>query len=338
MLGHVEHIEQDIAAIEAKTTAIAKDFSSQYEDYLTELRRAVRHQVGALCHYLCTQVHPESFLKLTFDQRRELLSQIQQLTQFADRQLTLPQLLAPKDSPDSRESESNRPQQATASVANQILDPKLSDPAPIADDLLVDELDYEDLDDYEDLVNEFAPPAEPRIELRLDQVPTLPETARDFADLRLDTPAGQLHWQESLDHNIVQVLRSLSQSATKLLDDTNILSSPLPDVIGSSNDPSETTEIVSNPPNLVSLVMESKGRDKARKPESRVQIVAIYLRLSDLEFQDTSLMARRNVLRGTQQHLQTLAQTYSKRLRDRSIAQAEALWQANWPIAPATES
>jgi hypothetical protein len=335
MLGHVEHIEQDILGIEAKTTAIAQDFQTQYDDYLTALRQAVRYQLGSLCHYLCTQIHPESFLKLSFAQRQDLLHHLQAIIQQADRQLHLDRLI---------QSDQTR-RQADIAVASRDRSPSLdSQPVPaapdfsrgfdldnerISDELLVDELDYEDLDNYEDLVNEFAPPAEPRIELRLDQAPTLPETARDTEDLRPETPAGQLHWQESLERSIVQVLRSLSQSTTQLLDDANILSSPLPDP---GNDSSETTEIVNNPPNLVSLVMESKGRDKKRQPESRMQIVAIYLRLSDLEFQDTALMARRNLLRTSQQRLQSLAQDYKKRLRDRSIGQAEALWQASWPI------
>ncbi len=334
MLGHVEHIEQDILAIEAKTTAIAQDFHSQYEDYLVALRQAVRYQLGSLCHYLCTQIHPESFLKLSFAQRQDLLRHLQAIIQQADRQLTLDILV---------NSDSNSSLTGRSPVAPATPEPKPSpanatafsrgfelDDDRISDELLSDELDYEDLDNYEDLVNEFAPPAEPRIELRLDQAPTLPETARNLEDLRPETPAGQLHWQESLERSIVQVLRSLSQSTTQLLDDANILSSPLPD---SGNDSSETTDIVNNPPNLVSLVMESKGRDKKRKPESRMQIVAIYLRLSDLEFQDTALMARRNLLRTSQQRLQSLAQDYKKRLRDRSIGQAEALWQASWPIA-----
>jgi hypothetical protein len=332
MLGHVEHIEQDILGIETKTIAIAEDFRSQYDDYLTALRQAVRYQLGSLCHYLCTQIYPESFLKLSFAQRQDLLRHLQAIIQQADRQLTLDQLL---------DSEPNhRPSDRSASPPPFVPDPKPAHPPDfihgfdldndlISDELLTDELDYEDLDNYEDLVNEFAPPAEPRIELRLDQAPTLPEIARDKEDLRPETPAGQLHWQESLERSIVQILRSLSQSTTQLLDDANILSSPLPDP---GNESSETTEIVNNPPNLVSLVMESKGRDKKRKPESRMQIVAIYLRLSDLEFQDTALMARRNALRTTQQRLQSLTQDYKKRLRDRSIGQAEALWQASWPI------
>lgn len=341
MLGHVDHIEQDILSIEAKTAVIAQDFCRQYDDYLIALRQAVRYQLGSLCHYLCTQIHPESFLKLKFTQRQDLLRHLQLIIQQADRQLNLDFLL--------HSDPANSPADASAATArgSSFRSSSTSDPNPtpsdstafnrrfeldnelISDELLIDELDYEDLDNYEDFVNEFAPPAEPRIELRLDQAPTLPEIARDTEDLRPETPAGQLHWQESLERSIVQVLRSLSQSTTQLLDDANILSSPLPDP---GNDSSETTEIVNNPPNLVSLVMELKGRDKKRKPESRMQIVAIYLRLSDLEFQDTALMARRNSLRTTQQRLQSLAQDYKKRLRDRSIAQAEALWQASWPI------
>jgi hypothetical protein len=340
MLGHVEHIEQDILGIEAKTTAIAQDFHTQYNDYLTALRQAVRYQLGALCHYLCTQIHPESFLKLSFAQRQDLLRHLQAIIQQADRQLHLDVLIQSDQtrrqaetaatSPDRSPSPARPDPKPASATFNSGLD---LDDALMSDELVVDELDYEDLDNYDDLVNEFAPPAEPRIELRLDQAPTLPETARDTADLRPETPAGQLHWQESLERSIVQVLRSLSQSTTQLLDDANILSSPLPD----SGDSSETTEIVNNPPNLVSLVMESKGRDKKRKPESRMQIVAIYLRLSDLEFQDSALMARRNLLRTSQQRLQSLAQDYKKRLRDRSIGQAEALWQASWPIV-ASES
>jgi hypothetical protein len=343
MLGHVEHIEQDILSLEAKTTAIAQDFRGQYDDYLTALRQAVRYQLGSLCHYLCTQIHPESFLKLRFAQRQDLLSHLQLIIQQADRQLNLDSLLHtdPATSPNDVSAATDRDRSSFRSSTTPDSNPTPADPTAfnrqfeldnelISDELLIDELDYEDLDNYEDLVNEFAPPAEPRIELRLDQAPTLPEIARDTEDLRPETPAGQLHWQESLERNIVQVLRSLSQSTTQLLDDANILSSPLPDP---SNDSAETTEIVNNPPNLVSLVMESKGRDKKRKPESRMQIVAIYLRLADLEFQDTALMTRRNSLRTTQQRLQSLAQDYKKRLRDRSIGQAEALWQASWPIA-----
>ncbi|MBD3561999.1 hypothetical protein H6S82_24585, partial [Planktothrix sp. FACHB-1355] len=87
MARAIEKIEQDIAALEEATSAIAQDFYNTYERYLKGLGQAMRQQLILATYHLCTQAYPQAFLSLSFSQRQQLQKAIRKLAENAKQQL-----------------------------------------------------------------------------------------------------------------------------------------------------------------------------------------------------------------------------------------------------------
>jgi hypothetical protein len=132
-----------------------------------------------------------------------------------------------------------------------------------------------------------------------------------------------------------EVLRQTSQQATKILERSGIIHNQLPEPLLEVATQSEAAENVgSGHPNILNLVVEmGKMSEEGRKSSSqRIEIVAVYLRLSDLEFTDTYLVGYRNKLRSYLQQLQSLSKAYRKRTHEYAVAQAESAWRSSWGI------
>jgi hypothetical protein len=61
-----------------------------------------------------------------------------------------------------------------------------------------------------------------------------------------------------------------------------------------------------------------------------LQIVAVQLRLSEIELGDAQVMAARHQIRHLLHRLNTLKREYRTRDRERAVARAEAAWRASW--------
>lgn len=61
MVGAIERIAQEIAALDKATSAIADELYGGYSTYLTVLGQAVRQQLILASYHVCTQGYPESF-------------------------------------------------------------------------------------------------------------------------------------------------------------------------------------------------------------------------------------------------------------------------------------
>ncbi|HEY9690766.1 MAG TPA: hypothetical protein V6D15_01005 [Oculatellaceae cyanobacterium] len=137
-------------------------------------------------------------------------------------------------------------------------------------------------------------------------------------------------WIEKLEEAIAQTLQQLSRSSNRLLQQSGILPSQLPEeVLEVAAQAGASGENVLGQPNLLNLVMETQN---PQEPESAniTQILAIRLRLSEIEFADTAVMANRNQIRHLSSRLSTLRREYHKKQRERTIAEAEAAWRSSW--------
>ena len=87
MVGAVERIAQEIAALDERTGAIADEFYSAYATYLTVLGQAVRQQLILASYHVCTQGYPEAFLQLTYSQRQQLQQRLRTLAQHVQEEI-----------------------------------------------------------------------------------------------------------------------------------------------------------------------------------------------------------------------------------------------------------
>lgn len=87
MVGAVEQIAQEIAALDKATSAIADEFYDAYLTYLTVLGQAVRQQLILASYHVCTQGYPKAFLSLSYSQRQQLQQRLRTLAQHVQEEI-----------------------------------------------------------------------------------------------------------------------------------------------------------------------------------------------------------------------------------------------------------
>jgi hypothetical protein len=138
-----------------------------------------------------------------------------------------------------------------------------------------------------------------------------------------------LHWQERIEHGIAEVLQRLSYGANRLLHQADVLPHNLPEpVLEVAARSGVAMEAAIGAPNLMNLVIETKSDD----PEESgiIRVIAIRMRLSEVEFANPELAGWRSKLRNLSTRLNQVGQDYHKKQKERAIAQAELAWRSSW--------
>lgn len=147
-------------------------------------------------------------------------------------------------------------------------------------------------------------------------------------------PQALLRWMERMERGISQRLRQSSQRMTRTLEKFHILNNQLPDGLleaASKQDSSDDAgQGLGQQPHILSLSLNAADPEHKPSREHQIQIVAIYLRLGEIEFATPSVMIWRNQLRGLSKRLKALEKAYQQKKHAKSIAEAQALWRSDW--------
>ncbi len=291
MVGSVDRIERDIAGLEEAIAALAQEFQVQYKAYLTSLGQAVRQQLILASYHLCTQGYPEAFLELSFSQRQQLQQALQRVGQSAQGRLL--EQLQPPEAFEEEDEPDSAPEEAIAPSAQEDCRPE--DEHALAPQMLQ------------------TPPS---------------STAADPEEDIL-TPELLIDWQEDLEDAITDQLALVSRDANVILQRFGILPRHLPEsVLEAAAKVEMGTETRSGSPNLLNLLVETESDDEQSAMVS--QVMALYLRLGEIEFAEPTLLSLRQRLRDLVNRLQRLARDYQAKCHERAIAQAQHAWRASW--------
>jgi hypothetical protein len=297
MARAIDQIEQDLATLEEAIALLRAEFHNIYSQYLTLLGQAVKRQLILVSYQICTNGYPESFLSLSFNQRKKLQEELRQLGKQAQ-ELFLLHL-----------EQSKNPTETN--VTDQ--------PEQTAEQLLIDD---EQLLPIPDSLEELeSPNALPEGALNTELTKT-PQTQSE--------PLQLLKWQEKLEEAIAQIIRTTSLDANRLLQKSGIVPEKLPPAVLEAAAKVEASgEATAGPPNLLNLLMESESEGDSEE-STLTRIIAIHLRLSEIEFADPALSAVRNQIRNLSAKGSNIQRQYQKKQRERAVAQAEAAWRASW--------
>lgn len=150
------------------------------------------------------------------------------------------------------------------------------------------------------------------------------------------TPEDVTQWQETLEQEILYALRNASHDGNRLLQQAAILPKQLPESFLQQVGKAEVVEVGTNPPNLLNVLIETPDKlilseEDLEDPDAPfLQIMAIQLRLADIEFANAALTLLRNKTRSLSARLKKLRQLYRRKVQERAIAQAQQAWQASW--------
>ncbi|MEH1825844.1 MAG: hypothetical protein V7L22_10845 [Nostoc sp.] len=138
-------------------------------------------------------------------------------------------------------------------------------------------------------------------------------------------------WQQKLEEVTQEILKKLSHDANLLLQKAGVLPKKLPEpILAAAAAASEASaEVMPGPPNLLNLVIEIENEQQL-EDSGLTQIMAINLRLGEIEFADVTLSSERRQIRNILVQLNKLGREYQKKHRERAIAEAEAAWRSSW--------
>lgn len=141
-------------------------------------------------------------------------------------------------------------------------------------------------------------------------------------------PRDIAHWQAQLEAKINELLQELSHATNQVLQKAKILPHRLPEpVLEVATKADLSSESTASPPNLLSLLIESETDQE--KP-SITQVMAIRLRLSEIEFGNSETTNQRSRLRQLMAQLSKVGREYQRKQREYAVAQAEAAWRSSW--------
>ncbi len=366
MARAIERIEQDIEALEAAISALAGDLETTYTAYLTTLGQALRQQLILASYHLCTQGYPENFLHLSLNQRQKLQQELRKLgTQAAERLLSYTKSEAEtSDSTGEEVAVALNAEAATELPLIEHVSIDLSDDLSLVEMSLgreissfeIEELDIEDdiedeiEDDDEDISDsdeedeeeeeEDEKPKEvktkekesnsipPRIQFsRIN--PTVPLR---FSAINPSSPIELTKWQQSIELATQYALKKVSREANILLQKATILPKKIPaPILEAAVAASEaSSEVMPGPPNLVNMLIEIDNQQLRHGSSKVTQLMAINLRLGEIEFAESALSSKRNQIRNFLTQLQKLRRDYQKKQREHAIVEAESAWRASW--------
>ncbi|WP_017319247.1 hypothetical protein [Mastigocladopsis repens] len=355
MAKAIERIEQDILALEEAIRAIAKELQSAYTNYLTSLGQTVRKQLILATYHLCTQGYPESFLSLSLHQRQQLQQTIRELGQQTAEEL--PTLI--KNEQEQQEEASEEEGEQEEMNEDEETD-ELSSPTPVTLPTSPTSLTpLTSLTPPTSLTSPQSPgsgnppaalpplipptsPTSPQPHsLGTPKPPTSPTPPNLFSlssfypvssSPNTSNPVDLAKWQQNIERATQQKLKLVSREANLLLQKAGILPKKLPEPIleaAAAAASEASAEVMPGPPNLLNLVVEIENEQQS-EDSSLTQIMAINLRLGEIEFADPTLSSYRKQIRGLLVQLSRIGQEYQKKQRERSVAEAEAAWRAIW--------
>ncbi|MEH2325728.1 MAG: hypothetical protein V7K32_19625 [Nostoc sp.] len=145
-------------------------------------------------------------------------------------------------------------------------------------------------------------------------------------------PIELVKWQQNLEEVTQDILKKLSHDANILIQKSGVLPKKLPEPIlaAAAAAASEASgEVMPGPPNLLNLVIEIENEQQS-EDSGLTQVMAINLRLGEIEFADVTLSSERRQIRSILVQVNKLGREYQKKHRERAIAEAEAAWRASW--------
>ncbi|MFM5901275.1 MAG: hypothetical protein ACKPCG_08585 [Dolichospermum sp.] len=143
-------------------------------------------------------------------------------------------------------------------------------------------------------------------------------------------PIELVEWQQDVEQGIEETLKKVSQRANILIQKTGVLPKKLPEaILAAATAASESSgDMMPSFPNILNLVIEISDQEDAE--DAITQIMAIHLRLEEIEFADVTLLTERKGIRNILMQLSKLGREYQKRQKELKISEAEAAWRASW--------
>lgn len=156
------------------------------------------------------------------------------------------------------------------------------------------------------------------------------EIENEQNDFQILNPEELLQLHLDIENCLEHTLNELSRLANNYLKQMSILPRQIPaKILEMALQSEESSGITNSPPNLLNLLVEKENPD-SEGDKNITPITAICLRVSEVEFSDTSLNNSRNKIRNIIGKLEQITEIFSRKKREYAIAEAESAWRVSW--------
>lgn len=286
-------IEEKISKIETDTTEFFQEFQHFYRQYLKLLSYCIEQQLILAAHHICTEIYPDAFLRLTFNQRQRLQDRLRKLGRefeadllvFLKNQAEL--LIEPEESAENPTSEMTETEESESSPKTVPLN--TANP----DELL-----------------HWSRSVEYGVRETLEKISKEANSLlRGAAILSNAIPAKVLEMAVEAEESGIGMNRSGQPNILNLLIEATAVSE--------LNNDDENDD-------------DDDDDDEMPNPSSITKITAIHLRLAEIEFGDPNLSHARKQLRDFLEKLGKLRKQYRQLKREYLTVEAKNAWRSSW--------
>ncbi|MGF1461312.1 MAG: hypothetical protein ACFBSG_20075 [Leptolyngbyaceae cyanobacterium] len=353
MARSLEQINTELAKLSAATEEIDQELKDLYGEYLDVLSKAVKRQLILAAYHLCTQAYPDEFLTLKVTAREQLQKQLRQAASQGAEQIKqlgtvtnlsalTSRLEAAIESAAQVESEGS----AAADNFKDVVDESANLSA--SEDAALRKAGVEDEDEASQQEMATADDSETAdsSEVASAMLKRLSTSLSIFSILGAEpnTPVSLAKRHVLLERHLRAILRMLSGLVNQLLKRVDILPDLPEMVIAAAADEGESAG--PSMPNLLNVLVEIGDRPEDDDDDDdsedadpleddivereMTHLVAVNLRLADIEFADPHAALWRGRLQETLHKLKQLGRRYQKLQQEKARAEAEHAWRAIW--------
>ncbi len=156
------------------------------------------------------------------------------------------------------------------------------------------------------------------------------------------TPESLSTWQKNLELEISRSLKEISYKVNLLLQQGQVMPPAIPKPILEANQQiEERGGNTTNIPNILSVLVEQDGHknqqlnteaedDEEDNLPNIMQISSLYLRLTEIEFSNVTVLTSRKQINQLVNKTKSLRREYLHKQQERKIAEAESAWRNSW--------
>ena len=361
MARSLKQIQQELDNIQETTSELSQELQEVYARYIELLGQSAKKQLILAAYQLCTQIYPEVFLKLPFNQREKLQQGLQELGGHIISKLqekVTPEELTPDTTDLSMIAEmlKNLPldrmrDRSSKTEKSQVKPPQPSEPnqnqvteeieSELELEIATDEVQLPLPEDFDSATAIIMQGEEEIViegvqEISLEALQELasnePEKSDPIEELDFSNPEHLVLWQKTLEKKFRKTLATASRQANSGLQKTGVIPASLPakllDVAIKTGGNGSNSKL-RNLPNIINLTIENDSRKKL-KNKLPTQVSLLRLKLSELEFSDPQLSGQRNSIRSLSKKVKQIADAYQTKKHEQAQAEADAAWRSSW--------
>ncbi|NJN76836.1 MAG: hypothetical protein HC796_12530 [Synechococcaceae cyanobacterium RL_1_2] len=324
MINPIQQLEEELTGVRQQTLSLAGELKASYLKYLQVLGDCMQKQLILSAYQICIQAYPKQFLALSVNDRQRIQTKLKDLTHHSHSQITEILERVPPSPPQERV---NKLPDLMEKVLKEL-------GVEHFEDAYDDDEEEEGNEDY-DFEGEQA---EEYLEEELEE-----EAVSPFAQLiqaeedqgidasTIEDPAILLQWYQGVEYGLKELFAQLSKDTNQVLQDYQVLPNKVPEklmemVLNTNDGPSHNRRA----PHILNVMVEASPKGGKKKQRKLIKIIAIRLKLSEIEFSTPLLTRHKNKIRELLTQVKGLDQQKQKIERRKTIAEADLAWRSIW--------